>query len=331
MIAENTMEASPLHTELLRKGSRRVILSSDEEERPSEVPDIPLECSTPKCCTGGSYQQLSNSPDDVGTIIEFTYGDASGWDTELDTSTPDFKRGKHGEEDKLSPEAEPLNPLTALALAELQQHGWPCRVPSWIRRRTWTRHSVLILADSQLNHWPTVDRICQVILKDWPVKRWAQAIKAGEVRVKALTVVLYLEGTRNWADVPPVKNALQALCKTIRNYNTSGEPRIFIANHLPRFSGSPVSATVPTTNFILQQATRSICRSISRVFEASIYEHFTSKKGKLITPVLKHFLNDHMLTRFGCLIFRECLLREVGVKPYWFADSVKRRLRQEKR
>ena len=142
-----------------------------------------------------------------------------------------------------------------------------------------------------------------------------QAIKLGNIKVRCYTVVLYLEGLHSWQDVPPIKNALQTLCRVIRSYGP--DPRIFIANHLPRVSGSPLKTPMVNFNFTLQQAVRSVCRALGRVFELSIWEHFTSKKGKAIKPTHR-YLDSQMLAPLGCLVFRECLLREVGLRQYWF-------------
>ena len=116
---------------------------------------------------------------------------------------------------------------------------------------------------------------------------------------------------------PPVKNALHGLCKALRNYSNAADPRIFIANHLPRVSASPLRKQITQTNFILQQAVRSVGRSLGRVFKLSLYEHFTSRHGSLLKPVSKYFASEQ-LSYLGCLVMRECVLCEVGFKRYWF-------------
>ena len=107
-------------------------------------------------------------------------------------------------------------------------------------------------------------------------------------------VVVYLEATQYWSDVPPVKNALHGLCKELRNYSNAADPRIFIANHLPRVSASPLRKQITQTNFILQQAVRSVGRSLGRVFELSLYEHFTSRHGSLLKPVSKYLHSEQL-------------------------------------
>ena len=192
------------------------------------------------------------------------------------------------------------------------------KLPRWLKDRRPRNPSVLVLADTQLHNWPK-DGLCHVIVKDWPVKRWAQAIKLGEIWINCSIIVLYLEGTQTWRDVLPLKNALQALCRVIKHH--SSDPRIFISNHLPRVSGSPMQPLVTHTNFTLQQATRSICRVLGWVFELSIYEHFvTSKHSRILRPTQVYFEGARGLTRLGCMVFHECLLREVGLKSYWFTE-----------
>ena len=129
---------------------------------------------------------------------------------------------------------------------------------------------------------------------------------------------LNMEGTKSWADVPPIKNSLQALCKVIRNHSLGA--RVFICNHLPRINGSPMQQDVSKSNFTLQQAVRSIGRSMGSVFELSIFEHFTSKKGKIPKEARKLFCDSHNLSPLGCITFRECIMREVGIKNYWISE-----------
>ena len=135
-------------------------------------------------------------------------------------------------------------------------------------------------------------------------------------------MVLYLEATRSWTGVPPIKNILVLLCKTIRNY--SDNPWIFISNHIPRVGQSPIQYPVAHSYFTLQQAIRSVGRVLKGgVFELSLYEHFTcTKTGKTIWSRDQIFTDAQDLTLYGCLIFRECLIQEIGIKTYWFDKAV---------
>ena len=207
--------------------------------------------------------------------------------------------------------------LTRQAVREILRNGMQYSIPDWIAKRRGRPPSIQILADKQLHYWPQADRICSVTLKDWPVKRWGQAICLGEVQITSPIVVLYLEGTKNWMDIPPIKNSLQALCKVIRNHSLG--VRIFVSNHLPQITSSPVQQPVSASNFTLQLAVRSVERAVGGgVFELSIFEHFMLKKGKMAKDL---FVQADKLSQEGCLVFRECVLHEVGVKSYWFEET----------
>ena len=201
-----------------------------------------------------------------------------------------------------------------MARREILEHGLRYKLPSWLHKRRLP--SLLLLADSQLENWPGRDKICTLEFRKGWTLRWTQAIKTGEIRINCYTVVLYLEDTRHWNDVPPIKNALHALCKAIKNH--APDPRVFIANHLPRVTSSPVTLPVANSNFTLQQATRSVGHALGAIHEMSLYEHFISKRGKVLKPTQKYFIQEGMLTPLGCLIFRECVLCEAGIKNYWF-------------
>ena len=269
---------------------------------------------TPSGSSQGTTLHSGSTTREQETIIEFTYHDHTPWDSELDqesdTPTPDFKRGKHVVDCA-------SGPSDAEVIKVIKQEGMSFAIPKWIRKRN-PRASLLILADAQLKFWPKGDKICKVQLHErWPLKRWNLAIKMGTIKLECNTVVLYLESTRSWQDVPPIKNSLHMLCKTIKNLGNN--PRIFISNHLPRVDHSPVQYPITQSNFILQQAVRSVQRAMKGgVFELSMFEHFISSKGRVIKPKDQVFVDADRLTAYGCMLFRECLMHEAGIKTYWF-------------
>ena len=58
---------------------------------------------------------------------------------------------------------------------------------------------------------------------------------------------------------------------------------------------------------------------VGRVHFLTVYEHFMSKRGnRIIKPTQKYFDQDGALMTYGCMILRECFLREAGLKTYWF-------------
>ena len=131
-ISDCNMETdSPLHTNLLKYSSRRILTSSDEEgdwARKDKV-DIHSDCADDgTCCSSLSTEHAnkqSSSPSqgtvmqplhtagdesDPGTVIVMTQAEDSPWDSDADsvdttasradseksnTSTPGYKRGKH--------------------------------------------------------------------------------------------------------------------------------------------------------------------------------------------------------------------------------------------
>ena len=180
--------------------------------------------------------------------------------------------------------------------------------------------SVHILADSRINNWPTVDNVCAVDFRqDWSFKQWISALRAEIIRVKCHTVILYLEKVQEYDQVPPLKNALQTVCKIIKQH--SRDARIFMSNLLPHVSQSPIRRKpLAEVNFTLLQAVQSVNRAMGgKIHFLSVYEHFVSHKGKIIWPTHKFFQEDNVqLSLFGCMILRECFLCEAGLKPYWF-------------
>lgn len=92
--------------------------------------------------------------------------------------------------------------LTRKAIAEVVTQGMKFNIPKWVQSRGTRAPSILILADSQFAYWPSKDKLCTVEVRSWPLKHWAQAIKMGEILINRNTVILYLESTCNWADVP---------------------------------------------------------------------------------------------------------------------------------
>ena len=333
------MEHSPVNTHLLKRHVRRII-SSDEEEidlhpRPTETTereDTPCDSSGKSSCVSG-HSLVEDSPvfqesPQEETVIDLISQDPSPWDSDVDgqesdTSTPAYKRGRYTPP-RSEQEQKQEEDLAAVRL--IQEEGINFHSPNWINRRA-VAQSVVLLADSRVKNWPKNDKVVKVEYHpEWPIKRWAQAVKLGHIQLQHTTVIIYLEGTQFWEDVPPIKNTLHTLCKAVRHLGVN--PRIFIANHIPLPRGSPLKAPekVKASNFIQQQAIRSVARAMGRIFEISVFEHFvSSKKNKLLSPVGTYFMDDGMLTKHGCLVLRECLLREAGLKPYWFSGKKNRK------
>ena len=82
-------------------------------------------------------------------------------------------------------------------------------------------------------------------------------------------------------------------------------PQIYVLNLIPQPRHSPIGTPLPVFNFVLQQAVRS-GRAVVKVYDMSMYEHFVSRKGRIIKPIDKYFMGLQ-LSSFGCLVFRECM------------------------
>ena len=158
---EPTITRPPNTSEALPGDQANQVMKSSSKEQHSSIPSVPAECS-------GFSTSSPARADSPGHIIKFVYEewaqspwDSLGEDSVLDTSTPDFKPGKHGEDTSrtVSPEQEDKEneALHALILKE----GIHYQLPSWMRRTK--DSSVHILADHHLDQWPLEDRHCQII------------------------------------------------------------------------------------------------------------------------------------------------------------------------
>ena len=150
----------------------------------------------------------------------------------------------------------------------------------------------------------------------WSIKRWIAALQAETIWIQCHSVILFLERAQN-LEVPPLKNAIQTLCRVIQQHSRGA--RIFISNLFPRAHRSPLDRALTETNYVILQATRSVNQALTKVHYLSVFEHLVSKRGnKIIRPTHQYFDEKQQLTRYRCLIVRECFLREAGLKPYWF-------------
>ena len=311
-IGTGFLKSSPDHNQLATQLQAR-------RRSATPAPATDSNGSTAKSPQSGSSTQVvqpvrnKETPQQVGqtitvakneVIICMSYTESEEkWDSDVeslasDTSTPDFKRGKHELE------------LTKLAIREIESLGEAAP------RAKHRPHSLHILADARLGNWPGKDNICLVDYRSgWGFQQWVAALRAEIIRVKTNTTLLYLEKAQDYADVPPIKNGLYSICKVLRQHNPT--MRIFIANMLPQVAGSPVKKV--ESNFVLLQAVCSVNRAMEKIHFLSIHEHFILKSGSVIRPVSEFFMPDNVqLTEYGCMVFRECVLREARLKKYWF-------------
>ena len=270
---------SPLHTHLLKRSVRSRIYSSEEDieemqiSRPADTAHTPCTSSGKEISTGSSEREV-DPQSDPDTVIDMIFHDDSPWiSAEEDgfendcshTSTPDCKCGKHEDHEQQM--------FARRAREEVATKGVRYHLPKWLRKAKGP--SAHVFADSQVKAWPA-DNVCLLEYHpDWKLKDWVAAIRAEVIRVTLPTVIMYLENTLKFQDVPSLKNALHTLCKAINQHQPGC--RIFISNILPRVSASPLDKPRGETNYELLQAVRSTNRAVGRVFYLSAFEHLVSQ------------------------------------------------------
>ena len=265
----------------------------------------------------------SHSSEEAEWVISLTHGEGSTspWHTEADTetSTPPYKRGRHQLESHRDEDVGTERLLTEMALIALARGSPTLRVPKWMAKLG--PPSMLILANARLQRWPLNDPKCVLRLKEqWCLAQWNQAIRTRIIDVEPYPkILIYFKLVGNIEVPDPLKNSLEAVCRSVRSQNK--ECLIYICNLLPHLGAAPIlDPSVKQTNESLLQAVTSINRKMTRVHYLSIHEHFASSSG-LISPSHRYFCADGHLTRLGCLTFRECLFREAGMKTYWFEEQ----------
>ena len=317
-------------SECVAKPTCTSLSSKNEAKKSSEPPQVDVQCNYPSTTEHPEYTQVdkrsssdmdgrSGSPAqapitqevDGEVIIFMTHSEDAVWNSEIDsqsdTSIPGYKRGWHEDWDEvwLEPGLE-LEAIEQIKLDSKQIHSATKRPAS-----------VHILADAQMEFWPQNDNICIMDFRPgWSLKWWTASLRAESIRIQCHSVIQYFEMAQNM-EVQPLKNALQALCRVIRQHSWGA--RIYVANLLPQVHASPVTRPLSETNFVILQVARGVNRALSKIHFLSTFEHFVSKWGnRIIKPTHKYFGETGELTGFGCLILRECFLREAGLKPYWF-------------
>ena len=258
-------------------------------------------------------------------VIVCSQDNSSPWDTEQDsgsessTSTPDYKRGRHPEQ------AEQYRPLrsqalTAIARDEILHEGIKLKkAPRWMRKRRVP--TTIILSDGYFQRWPQKDTKCVVVMEpSYDLWKWSAVIKSRELRLHTyFNIILCLQKLYK-LEGPPLTNSLQALARAIKSANP--ECRLFIANLPPSPQSSPVlGKRISSFNEELLQAVINISRRMNKIHHLSIYEHLIDSTGKLLSPVKYYFRSDDQLTKVGCALVRDFIMREAGMKTYWFDES----------
>ena len=109
-----------------------------------------------------------------------------------------------------------------------------------------------------------------------------------------------------------LKNRLSQLCRAIKA--VAGESKIFICDTLPD-SSLLENQQIIRYNKDLFLATQHVNRELERIFFLSMHAHFyLNNEGIQLWG--QYFCNSGDLTSIGCLTFRVCMVREVGITRY---------------
>ena len=339
MSTDSSSDSSPLQTRSLKRCRGRVLYSSEDEyadlDRAGECVDksptlIDLSLEDHSSLVRQAVFQPGNTPSEPvqcdssprspkvsegdGWVINLDHeGNTSPWNTETegeqsDTSTPNFKRGRHELTDA---QIRQILREEACVLLPVQE--------AWRRRNA--RHSVFLAADSRVQAWPLHDTKIRVSLKEsWSMTQWTQAFRTGYLDYSCGKVLIYFEMLAEIPVPTPLNNAVLALCRSIRWKNT--DCQIYILNLLPKISPTPVlGPSVPVANQHILEAVRNVNRRMGSVFYLSVFEHFFTKESGLLIPPCKHFRANGDLSQLGCMVLRECIFRESGMKSYWFDEE----------
>ena len=140
--------------------------------------------------------------DEPGIIINIIQSEDRAWDSEVDgnqddsdqeserssTSTPDYKRGNHSQQQ-----------LLRAATLQVQQEGKEFK----LNRRC--QPAVLLLSDTRMSQWPR-DSFCQIEHHPgWNLDKWLAMLRAEAIRVCCNTVVIYFEKAQGYQGRPTIK------------------------------------------------------------------------------------------------------------------------------
>ena len=203
------------------------------------------------------------------------------------------------------------DPMDRMARKEILLVGMNFPETGPVRKLTPT---VQILTDGLIN-WSDRDTKCmRTYKKIYNIKTWIHEIREQRIQVFLPITVIALQCVRQLECLEPLKNALIALCKTIRINNPGG--RIFVCTNIPNPRSVPVVAQRTSEhNGLVTRAMRSVNSKLRRIFLAAMAEHFISQ-GEFIQPLSQYFTKEGELTEVGCFIYRSCLFKEIGIMPY---------------
>ena len=252
-------------------------------------------------------------------VITLDHDDnGSPWDSDeesgSDTSTPAYKRGKV--EQPPSPPARKIKrrSLEERAITRIQRDGIRLeRVPAWMRKQRGP--TTILLCDSYFRQWPLEDKKVVIIHQPaYDLWRWNTAIRSGEIDLQYFNVIICLQRLAKLDGLNRLKNTILALSRSVKAINQ--DCRLFFTNLPPNPHSSPLQGKrIPAINHQIKEAVEAVVRSrVIKVHFLSIYEHLADNNGTVIHPVQQFFKGEFEMTKFGCSMVREVVMREAGFK-----------------
>ena len=185
---------------------------SSQQAAPDRQSDVPSQTDEPQVKSGVVIGSVNNVEMTAGKehFIYMVYSDEAEWDSEADsapesdTSTPNYKRGRHEaptqQRDRTSVQNEATGPLVGLELEAVEQLKLDSAAQCGTPRRP---PSVNILADSRISQWPVRDNICTTEYREgWSLRCWIAALRAETIRIRCHTVIFYFECVQHFEEVP---------------------------------------------------------------------------------------------------------------------------------
>ena len=276
----------------------------NEEETPIEVQKEELPSSGTTAATS-EEGELTDSDSAWGVVTTRqprdntpdSWVDASDAPWETTASSPD-------------PENQPDSRIAQLIRRE---GATLAPAPSWMLKNR--GYSVQILHDGLLLFWPnSSDQKCSLQYKNDSISEWAKFIKSGRLRFRGHCVALVLNKLRDIEFESQLKNNIAILVRAIRQVVSDPDYKIYICNTIIGLGRSRVLGIRDKLhNQKLDDALTSIriSHGLTKVFLADINSVYPIGLGSSTAC-----LETGRLTSLGCIHYRACLFRELGLSPY---------------
>ena len=263
------------------------------------TPCRPAPCRPCTPSPGSVKTTTSTSPD---IVIQLNHEGSSPWHT--DSHDSDSETALDTEEEAIKQLNNPPAGNTA---------------PQWMQKVR--PLSSLLLSDGTLVNWPEYDGRCVLAFKPgFTVDHWIKEIRSGDICVQYQNIMIFLERFRTLEIAAHLKNGVFSVCRAIRAKNTNC--RIYIISAIPSVGPEAVLGyKVKVFNRLLLSQVTNINKKMRQVFYIDMEGHFITDGGQKLFPMKQYYNLDGTLTKMGCLLFRDCMFREAGLKRYWFNDE----------